>query len=226
MMEVLKVWGKELWIENNDLYCGKKLHLLKGGVCSLHHHPTKMETFTIESGCVKLELEEEVFDLAPGESKTILPGQSHRFSGYRDSIISEFSTAHSDDDVVRKTESYLTPVLWCFDIDGTLEASDGIISGESIRGLEFGIVSSRSRARSLEICEAMGIVPNFVVCCRVVGRSEELNSVDRMFPIRRTIYVGDMESDKSEALRAGWQFFYPGEFVRRIETESPQEIRS
>jgi len=217
MIEIEKIWGKEIWIENNDLYCGKKLHLSKGAVSSLHCHPTKMETFTIESGKVKLELEEDVFDLFPDESKTILPGQYHKFSGYSNSIISEFSTTHSDDDVVRKEESYLTPMLFVFDVDGTLKASQGPIDGQHMSGVEFGIVSSRSRARSMNACNELGVVPKFVICCRVVSRAEELGQVDRMFPIRRTIYVADMEGDKREAIRAGWDFMFPNEFIRSLE---------
>lgn len=218
MKEVSKIWGKELWIVNNRSYCGKKLFLMKGGFSSLHCHHVKVETFYIESGKVMMEYDGKTFDMLPGDNLTILPGMYHRFGGYEDSIITEFSTFHSDNDVDRKEKSYLTPPLYGVDVDGTLEASGGMIKKEHLAGRDFVIVSSRSRNRSLEICREIGIEPLAVICCRVVSRAEELRQVDKMFPLRRTIYIGDMESDKAEALRAGWQYMSPKEFIMSCRT--------
>ncbi len=33
-----KGWGREIWIANNGLYCGKILEINKGKKCSLHFH--------------------------------------------------------------------------------------------------------------------------------------------------------------------------------------------
>jgi hypothetical protein len=41
--------------------------------------------------------------------------------------------------------------------------------------------------------------------------------VDSLYPMRRTIYIGDMQTDKNEALRAGWGFMFPDEFIKSCE---------
>ena len=51
-----KGWGYELWIANNDLYCGKILHFNKGKKCSWHYHKIKQETFLILFGKVQLKI--------------------------------------------------------------------------------------------------------------------------------------------------------------------------
>jgi len=180
-------------------------------------HPRKMETFLIESGKVKMEYDGTVRDMFPRDSITILPGKFHRFSGYENSVISEASTFHSDDDVVREEDSYLSPLLIFFDIDGTLIASDGIISREHIGNREFGIISSRSRKRSQDVCDKMNIFPLAIICCRIVSRKEEMKYADRLFPIRRMLYVADMISDGLEATKAGWDFLSPQEYVQKVE---------
>ena len=50
MKFVPKSWGYELWIENNDKYCGKKLFCAKDKYCSFHYHKLKEETFYVASG--------------------------------------------------------------------------------------------------------------------------------------------------------------------------------
>lgn len=102
---VEKVWGYEEEIINTDKYCGKKFLLKKGYQSSLHYHLEKDETFYFDEGKVLLELGGEKFIMVPGNSQRILPKQIHRFSGLEESIIYEFSTHHSDDDVVRLEES-------------------------------------------------------------------------------------------------------------------------
>ena len=47
---VSKGWGYELWIENNELYCGKHLHVLPTKWCSVHYHKNKKETFYVING--------------------------------------------------------------------------------------------------------------------------------------------------------------------------------
>ena len=49
-----KGWGYELWIVNNDLYCGKILHFNKGKKCSWHYHKIKQETFYVQKGKLKI----------------------------------------------------------------------------------------------------------------------------------------------------------------------------
>jgi len=99
---VPKVWGKEIWMANTDLYCGKKLILLGGKRCSLHHHKNKDETFYIDSGRVLMEIDGNEKVMESGEVVLIKPGTKHRFSGLRDSVIIEISTHHEDSDSYRE----------------------------------------------------------------------------------------------------------------------------
>lgn len=227
---VPKVWGTEKWVINdeNHQYCHKKLEVNKGGVLSLHCHKNKLETFTLESGKVQLTLGDEVIDMLPGDSKTVIPGTYHSFAGYHFSVITEVSTFHSDDDSYRLWESHVKPEILAFDIDGTLEGSDtdpGIITREHIGDREFVIVSSRSRKRSQEICDRMGIKPLKIYCCRILSRAEELNRVDRDFPLRVTTYIGDTITDKDEALLAGWEFMFPDQFISLNSSEKLESIK-
>jgi len=140
-----------------------------------------------------------------------------------DSVITEVSTFHKDSDSYREWESHLNPIIYGFDIDGTLEGSDtdpGAVTSEHISDKEFVIVSSRSRSRSQEACDRMGINPLKIYCCRVNSRAEELKRVDRDFPLRRTVYIGDLVTDKEEALLAGWDFYFPDEFVSLCNKEA------
>jgi quercetin dioxygenase-like cupin family protein len=98
---VPKPWGSETWIVNNDLYCGKVLTVSQGAACSLHYHPVKHETFLVRYGQLMLELGDERYLLEPGDIIQVLPGTPHRFTAILSSQLYEFSTYHSDDDVVR-----------------------------------------------------------------------------------------------------------------------------
>lgn len=103
---VPKGWGSELWIHNDELYCGKKLVLFKGKRCSLHYHLKKTETFYIQSGKVQMELKykdgrKETVILEAGDNIHLPQGTVHRFTGLEDSEIFEFSTQHFDEDSIR-----------------------------------------------------------------------------------------------------------------------------
>ena len=116
---VIKKWGYEIWIVNNDLYCGKHLHVLPTKQCSVHYHKNKTETFYVINGALKLEFS-TVLDLEfwrdytpkfvvlnKGQSITLQPMTAHRFSSAFDYPCDfiEFSTHHSDDDSYRIIES-------------------------------------------------------------------------------------------------------------------------
>lgn len=103
MKEVKKVWGKEVWIVNNDKYCGKLLYVDRGARCSYHYHPIKQETFYCLEGEVLMNVKGSEFVLK--EPYTINPNTPHSFYGITDAVILEVSTPHSDEDVVRLNES-------------------------------------------------------------------------------------------------------------------------
>jgi hypothetical protein len=78
---------------------------------------------------------------------------------------------------------------------------------------------SSSKVYNLEIEDnnnyfAYGIL---VHNCRVVSRATEMRYVDKLFPIRRCIYIGDMISDATEAAKAGWDFLSPQDYIHKVE---------
>lgn len=111
-----KLWGYEIWIENNDLYCGKHLHVVPGKKCSVHYHKIKKETFYIINGELILEyathtdLEKwnnmtdiQIKLLQKGESFTIDQNISHRFYSATPCSCDfiEISTHHDENDSYR-----------------------------------------------------------------------------------------------------------------------------
>jgi D-lyxose ketol-isomerase len=124
---VVKVWGSEEWITNNDKYCGKLLAVNKGWQSSLHFHPVKHETFLALVGCVWLEYIPDSTTAFPYGTTTervllrgwardaveIPPRTPHRFKAeIEDALVVEFSTTHSEEDVVRLEESRETEGVW------------------------------------------------------------------------------------------------------------------
>ena len=105
---VEKVWGREIWMANTDLYCGKLLYLKKGKRCSIHYHKNKDETFYIHSGRVLMELwkndKHENKIMEEGEVLRLRPNTKHRFGGLEDSLIIEISTHHEEEDSYRDSD--------------------------------------------------------------------------------------------------------------------------
>lgn len=107
LKNVPKGWGKELWIVNNNKYCGKILEFKAGSKFSMHFHVKKEETFYVLNGKLNLYY----FDLTNGELKNmeLIPGDiidipqfnPHRLEALEDSTIIEFSTHHEDEDSYR-----------------------------------------------------------------------------------------------------------------------------
>ena len=109
---VPKGWGYELWIHNDEKYCGKLLHFENGKKCSLHFHKLKHETFYLQSGkleCQFISIEdlENGIDIAsvpvtvmlPGDVKEIPVGLVHQMKAVDGpATLFEFSTQHFDSD--------------------------------------------------------------------------------------------------------------------------------
>jgi len=100
-----KIWGKEKWICNNELYCSKILTLNKGYRCSIHYHKNKDETFYILDGKVKLELFGKTIIMNKGDSIRLKPNAVHRFTGLTHSKVLEVSTHHEEQDSHRLKKS-------------------------------------------------------------------------------------------------------------------------
>ncbi len=102
---VKKGWGFELWIVNNDLYCGKLLSFDEGKCCSWHFHSIKDEVLLLNSGSLKvlysdqddISLAQEVM-LFPGDAFHVPVGLRHRMIALEKSEVYEFSTHHEDSD--------------------------------------------------------------------------------------------------------------------------------
>jgi mannose-6-phosphate isomerase-like protein (cupin superfamily) len=100
-----KGWGREVWIANNDLYCGKVLEIRKGKRCSLHYHKLKTESFYLRAGRLKVRVKDsrdsetvEEFEMKPGDCMDVPPGLVHQMEALEDAELIEFSTQHFDSD--------------------------------------------------------------------------------------------------------------------------------
>ena len=104
-----KVWGHELWVYNNEEYCGKLLVFDEAySKFSMHYHIIKKESWYIQEGQFKFDwidtetatLHTNVLDV--GDSVTIERGQPHQLTALKpNSIVFEVSTEHFDDDSYR-----------------------------------------------------------------------------------------------------------------------------
>ena len=100
-----KTWGREIWIVNNSLYCGKILYIEKGKRCSLHFHRQKTESFYLRSGRLWVKTMPspestvvDAFELMPGQCMDVPPGMVHQMEALEDAELFEFSTQHFDTD--------------------------------------------------------------------------------------------------------------------------------
>ena len=106
---VEKVWGYELWIHNDEEYCGKSLVFPKqGNYFSMHYHLKKKETWYIQQGSFQfnwINVEDGLHDsrmIKEGDSVLIERGQPHQLIALEDdSIVFEVSTQHFDEDSYR-----------------------------------------------------------------------------------------------------------------------------
>ena len=104
MKEILKNWGKELWIAEEAEYGGKILIIRENMGTSQHYHKDKKETIYCFKGLVDIILADRVVTLKEGEDITLLPKTIHSIIGKRDSILFEVSTPQLAD-VVRLEEN-------------------------------------------------------------------------------------------------------------------------
>jgi quercetin dioxygenase-like cupin family protein len=111
-----KGWGHEVWMANNELYCGKLLVVYRDLRCSIHYHKLKDETFYLQDGLIRMNVWEKPFDkvpgfgpdapstflMHPGDRLVLPPNTPHQFIGIDPkSTIIEISTQHFDEDSYR-----------------------------------------------------------------------------------------------------------------------------
>ena len=106
---VPKAWGEEIWIHNDEEYCGKLLRFFKAGnKFSLHYHIIKKESWYVGKGAfdyIRLDTEtgqEITTTIFEGTCLTIERGSPHQLIALEDmSEIFEVSTEHFDEDSYR-----------------------------------------------------------------------------------------------------------------------------
>ena len=103
-----KGWGYELWIHNDEDYCGKLLFFEKGKKCSWHYHQKKDETFYLQEGKLLVRYSEEddiekavEVIMERGDKFHVYRGLRHQMFALEDSDLFEFSTQHFEDDSYR-----------------------------------------------------------------------------------------------------------------------------
>jgi len=102
---VPKGWGREVWIANNEHYCGKVLEINQGKKCSLHFHKLKTESFYLRVGKLRVRVKKspdstttEEFELSEGDCMDVPPGLVHQMEALEDAELLEFSTQHFNSD--------------------------------------------------------------------------------------------------------------------------------
>ena len=104
---VEKKWGHELWIHNDNQYCGKLLVFKKGCKFSMHYHMIKDETWYVDEGSfiyrwIDTKTAEVIEQhLKVGDTVRQLPGQPHQLEALTDGTVFEVSTQHFDSDSYR-----------------------------------------------------------------------------------------------------------------------------
>jgi len=102
---VSKPWGFEKWLELNEFYAFKLIHMKAGNKSSLQLHEKKIEANYVISGHAEVLLENETgelesFSFGPGTGWVVPVGRKHRVIAKTDYTALEVSTPHLDD-VVR-----------------------------------------------------------------------------------------------------------------------------
>lgn len=110
MKLIEKPWGSELWVAACNDYVLKIITLKKGCRSSLQYHVNKHEHIYVDSGLVRMEVEDDngelvIQELGPGSVVENLPGRKHRVEALEDVRLIEVSTPHLDD-VVRVEDDY------------------------------------------------------------------------------------------------------------------------
>lgn len=88
-----KVGLIEYWIANETAagYCGKFLFLFDGQSCPMHYHRTKLETFFIVKGRVRMDYAGKVREMREGDVLRVECNKPHEFRGIGPALILEVS---------------------------------------------------------------------------------------------------------------------------------------
>ncbi len=100
--KVEKPWGHELWLELNEFYAYKLIHMKAGNRSSLQWHDRKIEANYVIDGEAEVLLEDENGDLQShifkaGSGWVVPVKRKHRVIARTDYTALEVSTPHLDD---------------------------------------------------------------------------------------------------------------------------------
>jgi mannose-6-phosphate isomerase-like protein (cupin superfamily) len=102
-----KAWGEEIWIHNDENYCGKILKFKHGSKFSMHFHVHKIETWYVNKGEFMLnhinteDAEFKNIKLKEGDIIEIPRGVPHQLIAVTNAEIFEISTQHFENDSYR-----------------------------------------------------------------------------------------------------------------------------
>ena len=100
--KVTKPWGHELWLELNEFYAYKIIHMKKGNQSSLQMHDMKIEANYVIEGTAEVLLEDDNGELkshifSKGSGWVVPRKRKHRVIAQTDYTALEVSTPHLDD---------------------------------------------------------------------------------------------------------------------------------
>ena len=99
---VEKPWGHELWLELNEFYAYKLIHMKKGNRCSLQSHDYKIEANYVIEGEAEVLLENDKGEMeskiyTKGMGWTVPLNRKHRVIARETYTALEVSTPHLND---------------------------------------------------------------------------------------------------------------------------------
>lgn len=97
-MQHFRQYGAVIISIVNREYCKKLIAVLPGQKHPVHTHKVKEETFQLLYGDLKVELEDRVIEMKPGDIRTVLRGEKHAFSSENGAVFEEISTTHIKND--------------------------------------------------------------------------------------------------------------------------------
>jgi len=215
--KVSKIWGEEIWIQNQKDYCGKLLKLKRGFRCSLHYHKKKDETFYLIRGKVLMEVERKKWIMKPKDSVHIKPRVLHRFTGLTDAQIVEFSSHHEDSDSYRKEQSGKVQLRRAYDYDGVItagikpEKDAPIITGRSFEEIKrvnrkirekhpvyFNAITINEKTLEKEIRWKAEMIKKLKIEEFYENDSRIVTKLEKLCPNCHIVNVGEIKVQKSK----------------------------
>ena len=112
-VRTLRPWGWFETVSEADQNKIKRIGVLPGQRISLQKHNQRAEHWVVVRGAARVTLDDQMFDLAPGEHCDIALGQVHRLGNPTDAALEivevQFGAYLGEDDIVRLGDDYGRP---------------------------------------------------------------------------------------------------------------------